>query len=173
MGRAGILHEDERVELLNGEILIVPPIGHYQAGCVIFLNSALNVGLDGRAILGVHAPVRVSDFDEPEPDLSVLRPRADYYRRGHPTPKDVLLLIEVSDTTVGYDRHTKGPRYAAAGIVEMWLVNLAVGQIEIYRDPAPDGYHTTITALRGDTVSPLAFPDLALSVDDILGDAAA
>jgi Uma2 family endonuclease len=170
MLRAGILTEDDRVELLEGEIVKMAAIGSRHAGCVNDLNHALTVQLGPRAIIAVQNPIRLSERSEPQPDLAVLMPRSDSYRRSHPGPSDVLILIEVSDTTVEVDKDVKLPLYSLAGIREVWLVDLEVQRVEVYRDPSPNGYRSVRQATRGDSLSPLAFPDVLLSVNDILGD---
>jgi Uma2 family endonuclease len=169
MGEAGILHEDDRVELLDGELYEMTPIGDAHAGAVNYLSSELFVSLGRRVLVGTQNPVQLSDYSEPEPDITVLRPRADYYRTAKPRPDDILLLIEVADTSIDYDRTTKLPRYAAAGIVEVWIVNLGEDRVEVYRDPIGNRYGTQMVFVRGESVAPLALPDLVLRVDEILG----
>ena len=169
MGESGIFHEDERVELLDGELYEMTPIGDHHIGGVISLEYVFGQRLGGRAFVSTQNPIRLSDFSEPQPDLALLRPRADFYRNGKARPEDVLLVIEVADSSLQYDQQTKLPRYAAAGIVELWIVNLIDEQIELYHDPAGDTYATRSIHRRGDTLAPLAFPDLVLSVEEILG----
>jgi Uma2 family endonuclease len=168
MAEAGILHEDDRVELIDGEIIELPPIGSDHAGTVDDFADRIRGQLPPDVRVRVQNPVRLGPRTEPEPDLAVVKRQGDYYRTAHPDPEDVYLLIEVSDSTLTYDRQTKGPRYASAGIPEYWIVNLVDRVIEIYREPAADGYRSVEIARPGDEVSPLAFPDVRIAVSDIL-----
>lgn len=169
MGEAGIFTPEDRVELLDGEIIQMTPIGSRHGGCVNRLNQLLIQNLAGRAVVTVQNPVLLDERSEPQPDVVVARLREDFYSGGHPEPGDMLLLIEVSDTTLLYDRNRKVPRYGARGVHEAWLVDLEAERIEVYREPAPDGYAQSTASTRGDSLSPAAFPDLTLTVDEILG----
>jgi Uma2 family endonuclease len=146
MGEAGILGPELRTELIDGEVVEMPPIGHPHAGTVNLLSDLLKEAVGRKAIVAVQNPVWLDDYTEPLPDIALLRPRADYYRNGHPTPDDVLLLIEVADTSLAYDRDVKLPRYARAGIPEAWLVDLGGRRLTIYRRPAQGAYTETIAA---------------------------
>ena len=168
MLEAGILHEDDRVELIEGEIWEMSPIGSKHAACVDRLTMILAASLQGKAIVRVQSPIGLNDLSEPQPDVSVLRFRSDFYSKDHPTPGDVVLLIEVADTTVARDRGKFG-LCARHGIPEAWLVNLQEDVLEIHRLPAPQGYTRIRHFRRGQTVSPQAFPDLKIKVDEILG----
>lgn len=169
LGAAGIIGPDERVELLDGEILVKPVIGSRHGGCVKRSNRILTTALGDRAVVGVQDPVVLDDLSEPEPDLSIARPRADFYADDHPTPDELYLVVEVADSTALSDRNRKIPRYAAAGIREAWLVDLETGTLEVYRGPSPDGYTSRNDLVAGDTVSPEAFPDVRIAVADLLG----
>jgi len=169
MGEVGIFHEDDRVELLDGELYEMPPIGDDHIGTVNDVNFLFVSRLGGRAVVSPQSPIRLSDNSESQPDLTVLRPREDRYRRGKARPEDVLLVIEVARSSLDYDRLTKLPRYAAAGIVEVWIVNLVDEQVEVYRDPAGDIYKTRTIHVRGDTIAPATLSDLTIRVDEILG----
>jgi Uma2 family endonuclease len=125
--------------------------------------------LTGRATVSVQAPVRLSEISEPQPDLLLLRFREDFYASRHPRPEDVLLLVEVADSSLGYDQGTKAPLYARHGIPEVWIEALGRTTLEVCRDPSPQGYRDVRTLRRGDRISPLAFPDLVLEVSAILG----
>jgi len=171
MVRAGILREDARVELIEGELLDMNPIGWAHQACVNRLTEALVRSLSGRAIVQPQGPVRLSERSLPQPDLALLRPRPDFYAHGGPGPADVLLLVEVSDTTLAYDRDVKVPLYAQAGISEVWLVDLAGEQVFVFRQPRREGYQEVRTLRPDDTLSPLAFPDIALPVAALLGPA--
>jgi Uma2 family endonuclease len=113
-------------------------------------------------------PVNLTDISEPQPDVTLLRPRADFYGDGHPTPEDVLLLVEVADSSIGFDRGTKFPLYARCGIPEAWLVDVTRNVLEVYREPARDGYRSIQRLRRGDLIAPLAFPDFEIDVASIL-----
>jgi Uma2 family endonuclease len=168
MAEAGILGAGERVELIEGEIIEMAAIGSRHAASVKRLNRLLVRRVGERGVVQVQDPVRLSDLSEPEPDIAVLRPRPDDYAAAHPIPADVLLIVEVADTTVAFDREEKAPLYALAGIGEYWLVDLGADQIEVYRAPSAEGYLDVHSYARGHTLRPTAFPDLALPVDAIL-----
>jgi Uma2 family endonuclease len=169
MGEAGIITEDERVELLDGELYEMAPIGDDHIGGVNSLNYVLNRRTGDRALVSVQNPIRLSDYSEPEPDIVLLRPRADFYRTAKARPEDVLLIIEVAYSSLEYDRETKLPRYAAAGIAESWLVNLVDQRVEVHRAPVHGRYMAVSIHERGETLHPLALPDIAITVDEILG----
>lgn len=167
MAAAGVLRGDDRVELLEGEIVEMSPIGKEHAVCVKRLNRWFNRNLGGRALVGVQDPIRVGNRSEPQPDLTLLRPRADDYAGGHPGPEDVLLVVEVADTSQAYDRDVKIPFYASAGIPEAWLADIAEKAFEVHRKPGPAGYSEVRRVSRGQSVAPAAFPEVALPVDEI------
>jgi Uma2 family endonuclease len=169
MAEAGILKPEDRVELLEGEIYRMTPIGNRHAGCVNRLVGAFAPLLaTHRAVLSPQNPVDLTDISELQPDLALLRPRDDFYGEGHPTPADVLLLVEVADSSLGLDRDTKIPLYARCGIAETWLVNLPKNLLEVHRAPGRDGYRTVQRLQRGDRIAPLVFPDLEIEVAAIL-----
>lgn len=169
MAAAGILAKDERVELIAGEIVRMAPIRSRHAGCVKRLNRRLTRGLDERALISIQDPVALGDDSEPQPDVAVLRPRDDDYTHSHPQPADVLLIIEVADSSLAYDRSVKIPLYARAGIAETWLVCLEERRLEVHRNPSATGYREVRILRPGDLVAPLAFPDFEITVDSILG----
>jgi hypothetical protein len=169
MARAGVLRDDDRVELIEGEIVDMTPIGPRHSAVVNRLNHALVRDCGGRAIVQVQGPIRLGLHSEPQPDVVLLRPRPDFYDTAVPGPEHVLLLIEVADTSLPYDRTVKLLLYAQAGIREVWLVDLVGNQVEVHLDPAPDGYRRSETRAPGDRLVPTAFPDLSLSPADILG----
>ena len=169
MAEAGIFTEDDRVELLDGEIVEMTPIGKAHAGRVNRLIRAFSVLLPDRAVVSVQNPIHLSDDSEPQPDFALLAPRRDFYTSALPEANDILLVVEVADSSLGTDRTVKARLYARADIREMWLANLVDQRIEVYRDPSPDGYRSVVSVGPGGTVSPLAFPDIVLMVDDILG----
>ncbi len=169
MGETGVLSEDERVELLDGEIVEMSPIGSSHAACVDRLNALFARRLAGRAIVRVQSPIVLNRHSEPQPDLCLLAPRADYYSTKHPRPRDVLLALEVMDARRGYDRTLKLPLYARTELREVWLVDLRGEALEVYTRPALRGYRQHHRLVRGRVVSPLAFPRLRVRVADILG----
>ena len=164
MADAGILTRDDRVELLDGDIILMPPIGNWHAASVDFYTNILPKLLDGLAIVRVQGPTRLSDESEPQPDVMLLKWRDDFYQGGHPSPEDILLLIEVSDTTIDYDRNTKLSAYARAGIPEVWIVSREDRRIESYTQPSESAYSNVRHAGPTDTIAPQAFPDVALEV---------
>jgi len=168
MAEAGILHEDDRIELIDGEILCVAAIGSRHFASVNAFTGWFATRLAGRVIVSVQNPVRLSSGSEPEPDLALLRPRSDGYASALPGPDDVFLLIEVADTTLRYDRETKLPLYAEAGIPEVWIVDLQRERVLAYREPRAGDYQQVSTVVRGGTLSPAAFSDLTLPVAEIL-----
>jgi Uma2 family endonuclease len=169
MAEVGILSEDDRVELIEGEIVKMSPIGSRHAACVGRLNRLLQrlVGLD--AIVRVQDPILLNGYSEPEPDVALVKPREDFYSREHPGPGDVLLLIEVADTSVERDLAAKLPLYAQAGIPEAWLVNLPAESIEVHSRPDSGEYRETVRTRRGETVTSRTIPGLEVAADDILG----
>ena len=170
MADAGILSENDRVELLNGDIIAMPPIGDWHAARVNLYTNALPPKLQGRAVVSVQNPTRLDDATELQPDVMLLRWREDFYEAGHPRPADVLLLIEVSDTTVDYDRSTKLAAYAEAGIPEVWITNRRDRRIESYTEPAGNEYSRVRHYGPGESIAPQAFPDVMLEVSRIIGD---
>lgn len=161
MIEAGILTEKDRVELINGEILEMSPIGNEHSACVKRLNALFNKLLGEKVIVSVQDPVQMGDLSEPEPDIAILKPVEDFYAARRPTPADTLLIIEVADTSLDYDREIKLPLYAESGVPEYWLVNLGNREIEAHRSPAGDIYKIREIARSGDL---LTFHGLGLSV---------
>ncbi len=168
MGEAGILHEDDRVELIEGEIVEMATIGTRHFSCVNRLNRLLVMSVGDEAIVSVQNPVRLNEHTEPQPDVTVIRPRD--YRLSLPEPEDVLLLIEVSDTTLAYDRGVKLSLYARAGIIEVWIANLPAETIERYTEPFGDGYQRVTQARRGQTLESTALHGLTPTADEVLGE---
>jgi len=169
MAALGLIGPGERTELLDGEVVHKMPISSAHAGCVKRFNALLIRLVADRAIVGVQDPVRLDDRSEPEPDLSILRPRADAYGSAHPVPADILWLVEVADRSRQLDRAVKVPLYAAAGVPEVWLVDLAAGAVEVYRDPDAAGFRLMHRHGRGDVLRPAALEGVAIAVDDVLG----
>ena len=165
MAEAGILRPDERVELVDGRIVAMNPIGSPHAWCVSRLNRIFARRDD--ILVNVQNPVRLDDHSEPEPDLTILRLETPQDR--HPRSEDVLLVVEVADTSLTYDRQTKGPLYARHGIPEFWIVDLGGERVEVHREPSLAGYRMVRVFQRGEPVSPAFAPDLVIDVDTILG----
>ncbi len=155
MAEAGVLAQDARVELIEGEIIDMAPIGSQHAGTVAWLHMQLHEAVGRRALAFAQSPARLSNITEPQPDLMLLHPRPDHYRQSHPTARDVLLLIEVSDSTLRYDRDTKLPLYAIYGVRESWLVDLERQELSCYRSPY-NGSYLEVVATRAPGATPIS-----------------
>jgi len=127
------------------------------------------MAFDQRAVVSVQNPLRLGKYTEPQPDIVLLKWRKDCYRGKRPEAEDALLVVEVADTTLSYDRNVKLPRYAASGIPEVWIENLEDNVLLVYRNPAGSAYQTCLTLHRDDTVSVSAFPDVSFEVEELLG----
>ncbi len=169
MGEAGILDEDDRVELIEGEIIAMSPIGARHIGCIIDLTQLLVPRVSEIAIVSIQNPVRLGPRLEPQPDVVLLRRRQGPRRREMPTAADVLLLIEVADSSLAYDRAVKLPLYARSGIPEVWIVDLAGNAVEPCADPAGDIYPSSDRFHCGETITSLTLPSLLLDVEAVLG----
>lgn len=161
----GIFGADERLELIEGEIVEMAPVGDPHGLCVSQINERLVLGVHDRALVWVHGPVRLGPASVPEPDLAVVRRRS--YKRGGPRADDVLLIVEVADSSLRYDQSTKLRLYARAGIAEYWVVSVEGEWIDVYRAPGGDAYREHRRAASGDTVAPAAFPDVIVTVADV------
>ena len=169
LGELGIFDEDDRVELLDGQIVEMTPIGGPHAACVIRLDNLLARRVGGDTAVSTQNPVVLAERWEPQPDIVVLRRPGGLAGAWLPNPQDVVLVIEVGDSSLERDRDMKIPQYAAAGIPEAWLVNLPADRIEVHTKPGPDGYADVRIAQRGETLSPLLLDGVTLQVDEILG----
>jgi Uma2 family endonuclease len=169
MAEDGLFARDERVELIEGEIVEKMVIKNPHAAGVRRLNALFHRAVGGRAVVDAQNPVRLGDWSEPEPDIKILAWRDDFYAGAAPVAEDVLLLVEVADSSVEYDRRIKMPLYARHGIRESWILNLPEGTLEVHRGPGPDGYREVRHLRRGDSIAPEAFPDVVLAVSDLLG----
>jgi Uma2 family endonuclease len=170
MVHAGVFAPDDRIELIEGEIIEMTPIGDPHAGVVDRLTMVMTRRVGDRVIVRVQGPVRFRSLrSRPQPDLALLKPRADFYVNGSPGADDILLLVEVMDTSVEYDRRRKAPLYARAGVREVWLVDIPAGAVDVLREPSADGYRDVRTLHRGEHLTLLAFPDVTVTVDDVLG----
>lgn len=169
MGDAGLFAPDERVELINGEIVDMPPIGSPHASVLEHLAAILSAAVGNRTIVRQQLPVHLTEDSEPQPDIALVRPRQDRYRSAHPRPEDVILLVEISGSTLRYDRETKVPLYARCAIPEAWVIDVRRSKVHFYRDPRDGRYAVASTSdLRDCTaavagavidLSPLAAPD--------------
>ena len=168
MAEAGIFSEDDRVELIEGELVEMTPIGSRHAACVKRLNRLLSQQVGQRALVSVQDPIRLGERSEPQPDLALLRPRADFYAPAHPGVEDALLIVEVAEASVDYDRAVKLLLYARSGIPEVWLVDLAGEAVEVYRRPTPQGSQEVQRLRGGDRLACQTVSDLDLAVDEIL-----
>jgi Uma2 family endonuclease len=168
MAETGLLPPDARVELLDGKIIDLPPIGPFHSGVVGRLTRFFGNVCQGRWLMWPQNPLRLDDYSEPEPDFMLLKPSPHDYTGAHPLAADVFLLIEVSDTTLEYDRGEKLAAYGRAGIAEVWLVNLNEETIEVYREPNFTGYGSKTVLRGGDEATPQAFPDAAIKVAELL-----
>jgi Uma2 family endonuclease len=166
---SGILSEEDRVELIRGEIIDMAAIGKKHAAAVRRLDKLLSAKLQERAILDTQNPVVLDDTSEPQPDVALLRPREDFYETAHPQAEDIFLLIEVADSTVKYDREVKIPLYAENNIIEVWLVDVNQQIVEVFREPANAGYQNIQTFPQNQTLSIKAFPDVNITVNEIFG----
>lgn len=167
MSDAGILPSDERTELIEGVIVLMPAIGEDHLWNVNFVTRVFFQRFDDQAIVSIQNPVLIAPHSEPQPDIALLR-QPQPGDRHKPTPEDVFLIIEVSDTTLASDRRVKMPLYAAAGIRESWIINLVERQLEVFREPADGQYRQQLVLKANDMVSPLAFPDITLKGSDLL-----
>ena len=168
MAEVGILNPDERVELICGEIVLMAPIGPQHNSGVIRLTEAFVALFRGLFVVMPQGSIRLSPYSQPEPDIALLKIRADYYAESLPTPEDLVIAIEVSDTTLAYDRDVKVVLYAQANIPETWIMNLVEDCIEVFTDPGPEGYAQHAVYRRGDCITPAALPDVELAVEDLL-----
>jgi len=167
MGEAGILHEDSRVELIEGELIDMAPIGSQHAGTVKQLSRLFNLAASQAAIVSTQDPIILDKHSEPEPDIMLLRPRDDFYKSSHPRPDDVLLIIEVADTSLQYDRAIKIPLYARHGISEVWLVDLLYKRLILFRSPLKDGYQEVFSPRALDALSPRLLPGAILDLSGL------
>src|SRR5262245_25765245 len=164
MAETGLLKPSGRVELLEGQIIDMSPIGPFHGSVTKRLNLLFTELSHGRWVVAVQDPVHLNEHSEPQPDLMLLKPTPDFYRNSHPRPQHVFLLIEVADTSLDYDRGQKIPAYAQAAISEVWLLNLIDQTLEIFRDPGPAGYESTILLHAKDQANPAAFPDVVVEL---------
>jgi Uma2 family endonuclease len=166
---AGILRDDDRVELIEGEIIEMSPMGSRHAAVVTCVTDVIVPLLKGNALLRPQLPLRLNEFNEPEPDIVVLKPRPDCYSSRHPGPADVFLVLEISDSSLKYDRDVKLPIYAAARLPEVWIADLPGDVVLVYREPSGKRDRTSLSFRRGDSLSCLKFPQIQLAAGHLLG----
>jgi Uma2 family endonuclease len=169
MGEANVFSPDVRVELIEGEIVDMSPIGDRHAACVDVLDELIRGPLGRTVSVRVQGPIILDANSEPQPDISILKRRDDFYKNGKPRPEDVLLLIEVSDSTLEYDRRVKVPLYARAGITEVWIINLVDERVEMFADPSGGAYQTAAVFARGEVVQSRTLAALRLGASEIFG----
>ena len=167
MAETGILRPGARVELLDGRIIDMSPIGPFHGGVVKRLSRIFNLQARGRWTVSTQDPLHLDDHSEPQPDVMLLQPAPDDYTSRHPLPEDVHLLVEVADTTLDLDQDEKLPAYGRAGVAEVWIVNLMAQTIEVYREPHFTGYGVKTVLRAGDQARPLAFPEAAVDVAEL------
>jgi Uma2 family endonuclease len=169
LAEVGILTEDDRVELIDGEIIKMSPIGSRHVGCVNRLNAILVHRAGSAAIVFVHNPIHIDEYTEPEPDVALLRHRPDFYSKSLASPEDVLLIVEVADTSLEYDRTVKLATYARAGIPEVWIADLAGDVIEACSEPVNGAYQRVLPSRRRQDLTPEKLPGVTVGVDEVLG----
>ncbi len=169
MADAGILSDDDRVELIAGDVVDMAPIGAGHASVVTTLHERLVLACAGRAIVRSQNPVRLDRLNEPQPNMAVLRPSADSYMTAHPGPADVLLLIEVADSSLRFDRAVRLPLYARAGIPELWIVDLQRNVLTAHRAPDAGHYTEVTTHGPGDRLALALAPEITLKMDQVFG----
>ncbi len=169
LAEVGILSEEDRVELIDGEIIEMSPIGKHHAAIVNRLIAALTEQVGRRAIVSPQNPLLLNDDSEPQPDIALFSFRDDYYAEQLPRPSDTLLIIEVADSSLDFDRIVKLPRYARGGVPEVWIVNLAASVIEIFREPVAGEYRENGQAVRGDVLDLPGVEGAQVRVEDVLG----
>jgi Uma2 family endonuclease len=170
MAEAGILPPDARVELIEGEIIDMAPIGSGHAGTVMQLTQLLLDAARGRAQVFVQSAERLSDISEPQPDFALVKPRADFYKKKHPGPADTLLIIEVSESSLRYDLQVKAPLYARHGIPEFWVIDLKGRQVRFFRSPESGQYADVTSTGAPRVVAPVALPEVQIDLTHVLDD---
>ncbi len=165
MGEVGIIPPEQKTELIDGKVVYMAPPGSEHSGTVSYLMETF-APLVNRAMISPQNPVRLNNYNEPQPDLAMLRRRKDFYSETHPQPADVLLMIEVADSSLLKDTKIKRPKYAEAGIAEYWIIDLNFRCVHICREPDGKEYRSIRKLSRG-SVAPLAFPDFSIKVSDL------
>lgn len=171
MAELGVLKKEDRLELIEGDIVHMAAIGSVHAACVNRLNRLFNKVFPEDILIGVQNPVILDDFSEPEPDLSLLKARKDFYAKRHPTAEDIFLIVEVADSSMQYDQEVKLPLYAQSGIPEVWIIDLNAARIDVYTHctARERRYKFRRSFFSGETVSPSLFPTITLPIDGMIG----
>ncbi|MFM9888608.1 MAG: Uma2 family endonuclease [Burkholderiales bacterium] len=167
MGESGVFAPDARLRLLEGEIVELAPIASWHAGAVKILNRLFGRFVGEKAIVSVQDPLIIGERSVPQPDLVLLKPRADSHASAHPTPADVLLVVEIADSTLAFNLGTKVPLYARHGVPESWVVDQGERVIRVFRDPSASGYRMSFTVAVGESISPSALPDVGIAVAEL------
>lgn len=170
MAEAGILGPTDRVELIDGDVVQMSPVGHRHRVRVLRATTLFGRAFNDRALVGCQTDLKLGQWTELQPDIFVLKPRADFYAARDWTPQDVFFVMEVSDSSLRYDRNVKVALFAAAGIPEVWVEDAKNDVLYVYRDPRRGVYAVSLELQRQDTLSAIAFPDIHFSVDDLFGD---
>ncbi|WP_309224541.1 Uma2 family endonuclease [Halomicronema sp. CCY15110] len=169
MAEVGILSADEQVELLAGQIIQKMPKGPAHSALCKRLEKLLEQRLGDQVLVRLQDPIHLDDYSEPEPDIAVVHPQADFYATAHPTPAAVYLIVEVADTTLERDLGSKAALYAAAGIADYWVLNVAAQQLHIFREPSPDGYQRQLILRAPQAIAPKIFPTCEITVQACFG----
>lgn len=168
MAEAGIFHPTERIELLNGQIIKMAAKGTAHTAAISRTSELLRERLQNRILIRLQDPVQLDDYSEPEPDLAIVLPDPAFYEDHHPTPSEIFLIIEVADSSLRYDRELKAPTYGRSNILEYWVLDVNDRRLYVYRSPSTAGYQIEQTLSEEDTISPVAFPDCAIKVRELL-----
>ena len=165
---AGVLESEDRIELIEGELIMMPPIGPEYSASTSNLFFCLSRRLSEKTRLRVSDPITLSSFSEPQPNIAIVKARADHYKSAHPTPKDVLVVIEVVDSSADFDNTVKAKLYGKAGIPEYWIVEIEEACVRVFTEPSKQGYRTIKEYHRGDKVKCGTVPELHLAVTELL-----
>lgn len=168
MTKSGILRPDERVELLEGQIIKMAAKGTAHRAAVSRINHLLENRLGDRVLICLQDPIRLNDYSEPEPDIAVVRPDPLYYEDHHPTPAEIFLLIEVADTSLKFDCEVKAPAYSCSGITEYWVLDVSDRKLHVYRSPSANSYQSETILSEALTIAPLAFPECIVTIKELL-----
>jgi Uma2 family endonuclease len=168
MAEAGIFHPEERLELIAGQIIRMSAKGTAHESAITRTERLLRQRLGEQVLLRLQSPIQLDDYSEPEPDIAVVMPNPLDYDDHHPRPEEVFLLIEVADSSLKYDREVKALAYAKSGIADYWILNVNQRKLHVYRLPSPDGYQSETILSEDVTISPLAFPDCAIALRELL-----
>lgn len=168
MAEAGILSNKDRVELIRGEILAMSPIGPPHNGAVLRATNALVPIVGHRAIVGIQGAIRLDDYDEPQPDVYLLRPRDDFYTTGHAGPPDIFLIIEIADSSLDFDRTVKAALYAETAVTEYWIADIVNDCVWVHLRPEGNSYQVVRRHARGETVVPSLLPDCPIPLAVLL-----